>query len=65
MKKLFRSATDKKISGVVGGLARYLNMDPSLLRILTVILAIVTQVIPFLIIYIIWVFAVPEEGEIK
>lgn len=64
MKKLYRSTSDKKIAGVVGGLARYLNMDPSLLRILTVILAIFTNV-PFLIVYIIWVFAVPEEGDVK
>lgn len=40
MKRLFRSETDRKIAGVVGGLAEYLNMDASLLRIITVLLFI-------------------------
>lgn len=34
MKKLYRSKKNKMIAGVVGGLADYLNMDASLLRIL-------------------------------
>ncbi|ALC82437.1 MULTISPECIES: PspC domain-containing protein [Bacillus] len=65
MKKWFRSTTDKKIAGVIGGLAQYLNIDATLLRIITVILAIITTVIPFLIIYLICIYMVPEEGEIK
>ena len=31
---IMRSATDKKIAGVCGGLARYLAMDPTVMRIL-------------------------------
>ncbi|MGG3571541.1 PspC domain-containing protein [Bacillus gobiensis] len=65
MKKWFRSTTDKKIAGVIGGLAQYLNIDATLLRIITVIMAIITTVIPFLIIYLICIYVVPEEGEIK
>lgn len=34
MKKLYKSRTDKKISGVCGGLAEYLNLDPSIVRLL-------------------------------
>lgn len=33
-KKLTRSLRDKKIGGVCGGLARYLNIDPTVMRIL-------------------------------
>ncbi len=36
-KKLYRSRTDRMIWGVCGGLARYLNVDPTLIRILFVI----------------------------
>ena len=38
-KKLFRSTTDKKICGVCGGLAEYFDMDPTVMRILWVVLA--------------------------
>ncbi len=35
-KRLFRSRTDRKIWGVCGGLAKYFNIDPTLVRILFV-----------------------------
>ena len=32
-KKLYRSATDKKLGGVCGGIAEYFNIDPTLVRL--------------------------------
>jgi phage shock protein PspC (stress-responsive transcriptional regulator) len=32
-KKLYRSRTDKKICGVCGGVAKYFNIDPTLVRL--------------------------------
>lgn len=32
-KRLYRSRTDRKIAGVCGGFAEYLNVDPAILRI--------------------------------
>ena len=43
-KSLTRSTTDKFLGGVCGGLARFLNLDSGLVRILTVIIAVFTQV---------------------
>lgn len=39
-KKLYRSNTDRVISGVLGGIAEYLDISSSILRILFVVLAI-------------------------
>ena len=39
-RRLTRSATDRKIGGVCGGLASYFDVDPTLIRLATVILAI-------------------------
>ena len=36
-RQLVRSTTDRKIAGVAGGLAAYLNLDPTLVRILWVL----------------------------
>jgi phage shock protein PspC (stress-responsive transcriptional regulator) len=34
--KLYRSRTDRKIWGVCGGLAKYFNVDPTIIRIIAV-----------------------------
>jgi phage shock protein C len=39
-KRLTRSVTDKKIAGVCGGLADYLDIDPTLIRLVWVMLAL-------------------------
>jgi phage shock protein C len=36
-RKLYRSRTDRRLWGVCGGLARYFNMDPTIIRVLFVI----------------------------
>lgn len=33
MKKLYKSYTDRKICGVCGGIAEYLNVDSTLIRL--------------------------------
>ena len=40
-KHLTRSATDSKIAGVCGGIAEYLDIDPTVVRLVWVILSIV------------------------
>ena len=35
-KKLYRSKTNKKICGVCGGLAEYLDVDPTIIRLIWV-----------------------------
>jgi len=39
-KKLYRSRSNKMIGGVCGGLAEHFNMDPTLVRIIFVALAV-------------------------
>jgi phage shock protein C len=40
-KRLYRSSDNKKIFGVCGGLAEYLNIDPTLVRIIWVLVGLV------------------------
>ncbi len=46
-KKLYRSATDKKVFGVCAGLAKYLGQDVGIVRIATVVLGIVSASLVF------------------
>lgn len=39
-KKLYRSDTDKKICGVCGGLAEYLNVDSTVIRLIWLLLVL-------------------------
>lgn len=39
-KKLYRSSTNKMICGVCAGVGEYFNLDPTLIRLLWVILTI-------------------------
>lgn len=38
-KRLMRSGRDKKIAGVCAGVSHYLDMDPTIVRIIWVVLA--------------------------
>lgn len=39
-KKLYRSDTDKKICGVCGGIAEYLNVDSTVIRLIWLLLVL-------------------------
>lgn len=39
-KKLYKSRTDKKICGVCGGIAEYIECDPTIVRLITALLAL-------------------------
>lgn len=58
--RLRRSVTDRKIAGVAGGLGRHLNIDPTILRVLFVVLVFFGGA--GLLIYAAAWLLVPEEG---
>jgi phage shock protein C len=60
MHKLYRSSRDRKIFGVCGGLAEYLGVDATLLRILLVIVAVFSAG-SIIFVYIIAGFVIPKE----
>ena len=59
-KRLERSKSNRVLGGVCAGVATYLNMDPTLVRVLTVLLTLFTGV-P-VVVYLVLLFVVPEEG---
>src|SRR6478672_8802339 len=58
---LRRSVTDRKIAGVAGGLGRHLNIDPTVLRVLFVVLCFFGGA-GFVAYGVAWLL-VPEEGK--
>jgi phage shock protein PspC (stress-responsive transcriptional regulator) len=62
-KKLYRSESDKVISGVVGGIAKYADVDSTALRLLYAALLLVTGVFPFVILYLLAIAIVPKDSK--
>lgn len=60
MKKLYRSS-DRKLAGVCGGIAEYLEVDPTVVRILYLILTLFTVAFPGTLLYIILWALIPDR----
>jgi phage shock protein C len=60
MKKLYRSAVDRKIAGICGGLGEYFSVDPTLIRLAFVLVALITAIIPMIAAYLIGWIIIPE-----
>lgn len=59
-KKLYKSQTDKKFLGVLGGLAKYLEIDSSIVRLVFIILAFILD--GLILSYFIAALIIPEES---
>ena len=64
MKKLKKS--DKRILlGVCGGIAEYFKADPTLVRLIVIIFAVLSSIIPVAIIYICAAIIMPDNDDIE
>jgi phage shock protein C len=59
-KRLYRSRDEKMIGGVCGGLAQYLDVDPTLIRVLWVVVTVMGAGTGLLAYLILWVL-IPQE----
>lgn len=64
MKRLTRSNSDQMVAGVLGGLAQYVNIDATVLRLIFVILTLMSVGI-MLLIYLAAMLIIPNEREIR
>jgi phage shock protein C len=60
-KKLMRSRSDRKVGGVCAGLAQYLEIDTSLVRILWFFITLACGIFPGIVAYILGWIIIPEE----
>ena len=60
-KKLYRSKKDRVIAGICGGIGNHSGMDPTIIRLLFVLGAIVIGVVPGILAYLIAWIIIPEE----
>lgn len=60
-KPLRRSRTNRMIAGVIGGLAEYMGIDPTLARVAYVVLSAISAAFPGVLVYIALWILIPEE----
>lgn len=63
VKRLYRSRTDRMLAGVSAGIGEYLNIDPTVIRLIFVATALLGG--PGLIVYLVMWIIVPEEPLAK
>ncbi|MCI0331587.1 MAG: PspC domain-containing protein [candidate division Zixibacteria bacterium] len=61
MKKLYRSRNDARLSGVLGGLGEYFEVDPTLIRLAYVIFTLATGFLPGIVGYFLAILIIPKE----
>lgn len=59
---LRRSRSNRMIAGVVAGLAKYFDLDPTLARVLYVVISVVSAAFPGILVYIL-LWAIVPEGD--
>lgn len=59
-KPLRRSRSNRMIAGVVGGLADYWGLDPTLARVIFVVVSILSAAFPGILVYAVLWLIIPE-----
>ena len=59
---LLRSRESRIIAGVCGGLARWLGWDPTVLRIVYILVSVLSAAFPGILVYIVLWILMPEES---
>jgi phage shock protein C len=60
-KRLYRSNSNVMIGGVAAGLAEYFNLDPTIVRLLFVLVGLFTVGFPIILLYIILWVIMPQN----
>lgn len=65
MKRIYLSQTNKKICGVCGGIGETLDIDPTLIRMIFILIAFVTAIFPAIFAYLITAWFIIPKKPIK
>ncbi len=65
MKRLVLNQHDKKLTGLCAGLADYFEVDATIVRLIVMVVALTTWVVPGILVYFIASSITPKEGEVK
>ena len=63
MKKVYLSKKDSKIFGICGGIGETYDTDPTLIKLGSVFLCLITGVLPLVLTYLVGWLVIPERPQ--
>ena len=63
-RRLYRSEHNRVFLGVCGGFGEFFNVDPVIIRVITVLIAVFTAFFPTLIAYLVIALVIPSESSL-
>ena len=63
VKRLYRSKKERMVAGICGGLGEYFRIDPTIMRLIFIVLWFLTGFIPMLVIYVIMWLLIPQAPD--
>lgn len=64
MKKRLQRSSNKMVAGVCAGIAEYLSLDVTIVRVAYVLISIFSAGFPGLVVYLILMFVMPDYYEV-
>ncbi|WP_027726340.1 PspC domain-containing protein [Tuberibacillus calidus] len=61
MKRLFRSRENRMLLGVLGGIGEYFSVDPTIVRVIYLIIMFATAFLPLTLLYFLLYLIIPEK----
>lgn len=62
-KRLYKSKGNRVISGVLGGVGEYFNVDPVILRVAYIVISAFAWFVPGIVAYILMTIVIPQRPE--
>ena len=63
MKKLYRSKKNRMIAGICGGIGEYFDIDPTLVRVIYIVVSVFSIAFPGILVYLILWVIIPHSNK--
>jgi len=63
MKRLYRSNKNRMIAGICGGIGEYFDIDPTLVRVIYIIVSVFSVAFPGILVYLILWVIIPHSNK--
>jgi len=63
-KKIYRNQENQLVAGVASGVGDYFGIDPVIVRLVGIFIAIITGIIPFALMYLLAAIVIPKRSSL-
>lgn len=63
-RKIYRMPESGKLAGICAGIGDAFAIDPTIIRLATVFVCVITSFVPLVVVYLVGWFIIPEKSEV-